>query len=158
MSVNKKPAVLNFIALGLPENSISGLISLVVPRHAGAVCLRGLPGVCFRRPAVYCTAFASRQMILTLKQGRRHQPWYGCIEKSHGPIGVCEYTRLFSRPCPPLGRPRRTTEPLPLVISIITLPPPPLPAATWFLLEGTALGLDLPSPPPPVPSARAAVA
>ena len=101
--------------------------------------------------------FSSRQLIPTMKQGRPHQPWYGCIAKSHGSIGVCEYTRPFSCPCPSLGRPCLTAEPVLLDISAITLPPPPLPAATWFLLERTAFGRDPPAPPPPVPPAPAAV-
>ena len=49
---------------------------------------RRLPRLCFRHFAVYYTAFASRQLILTMKRGRRHRSGYGCIAKSHGPLSA----------------------------------------------------------------------
>ena len=100
---------------------------------------RRSPRFCFRRSTVYCTAFASRQLIFTIKKGRRRRPDYGCIKKFHGALGVCEDTPLFSHPCPPLSRPRLTAEP---VLSFIAaIPPSPAAPASRHVVPAKAHGI-----------------
>ena len=102
----------------------------------------------FRRSAVYCTAFTFRQLIVTMKQGRRHRPGYGCIAKSHGPLSVCKDTPLFPRPCPPLGRLCQAGP----VLSFVAAIPHSLPApARGHVVPAKAHG-NQPQPSCPAPS------